>query len=104
MPRAARAERINSANVPANFNASDPATDLAIIERATQLSDELQSSPQQCEASHTVAKKLEAEFNQQVEYFGDLGRKYGEAQKLIAKLQKECEMLSPSPAGDIHHA
>jgi hypothetical protein len=90
--------------VPADFKADDPATDLAIVERARQLSDKLQSSPQQPKASPEVAEKLEAEFNQQVEYFGDLGRKYGEAQKLIAKLQKECEMLSPSPAGDIHHA
>lgn len=85
--------------MPGDFNANDPATDPAIFERAQQLSDQFQSSPQQCEASHTVAKKLEAEFNQQVEYFGDLGTKYGEAQKLIAKLQKECEMLNAAPAG-----
>ena len=98
------AERINSANVPADFNASDPATDLAIIERARKLSDELQSSPQQGEASHPIAKKLEAEFNQQVEYFGDLGTKYSKAQELIAKLQKEREQFNASPAGGVRHS
>jgi hypothetical protein len=98
------ARRINSANVPADFKATDPATDPAVIKRAEQLSDQLQNSPQQRQASTKVAEKLETEFNQQVDYFGDLRTKYGEAQKLIAKLQKECEMLRPSPAGDIHHA
>ena len=89
-------KRINSSNVPADFKADDPATDPAIVARARQLSDELESLPQQCEASHTVAKKLEAEFNQQVEYFGDLGTKYSEAQTLITKLQKECDAFSAS--------
>jgi hypothetical protein len=90
------AQRINSANVPVDFNATDPATDPAIVERARQLSDELQNCPQQREASASVAEKLEAEFNQQVRYFCDLGRKYCEAQKLIAKLRKERDAFSAS--------
>ena len=32
--------------MPVDFNANDPATDPAIVERATHLSDELQNSPQ----------------------------------------------------------
>ena len=67
-------QRINSANVPVDFNATDPATDPAIVERARQLSDELQGTPQQRQASASVAEKLEAEFNQQVQYSCDLGR------------------------------
>jgi hypothetical protein len=90
------AQRINSANVPADFNASDPATDPAIIKRASQLSDELQNSPQPRDASHAIAEKLEAEFDQQVEYFRDLGTRYGEAQKLIAKFRKERDAFSAS--------
>jgi sulfotransferase family protein len=39
-------QRINSSNVPVDFDASDPTTDLAIVERARELSDELQSFPQ----------------------------------------------------------
>jgi hypothetical protein len=63
------AQRINSANVPVDFNATDPATDPAIVERARQLSDELQNCPQQREASASVAEKLEAEFNHRSDIF-----------------------------------
>jgi hypothetical protein len=87
------AQRINSSNVPVDFNANDPATDPRIVERAKRLSDELQSSPQQREASPSVANKLEVEFNQRVQYFANLEAKYSEAQRLIAKLQHECETL-----------
>jgi hypothetical protein len=93
------AERINSANVPADFDASDPKTDLAVIERARQLSDELQTSPQPSEASPTVVRKLETEFDEQVDYFRNLGTKYDEAQKLIAELQKGPKQFSASMAG-----
>jgi hypothetical protein len=87
------ATRINSSNVPADFNPSDPATDPALVEQARQLSDRLQSSPQPGEALAQVAEKLETEFNQRIEYLYDLSAKYSEAQQLIAKLQKECELL-----------
>jgi hypothetical protein len=87
------ARRINSSNVPDDFIADDPATDPAMIERAKQLSDELQSSPQPCEPSAPVAEKLQAEFNQRVDYSYDLAAKYSSAQQLIAKLQKECDLL-----------
>src|SRR5436190_18914567 len=67
------AKRINSSNVPVDFNASDPATDPAVVAQARELSDQLQSYPQRREASAKVAEKLETEFNQQVQYFCDLG-------------------------------
>jgi len=92
-------QRINSANMPVDFNPSDPSTNLTTVEQARQLSDKLRSSPQQGRASLKLAEKLEAEFNQRVEYFGGLGTKYSEAQKLIAKLERECAMLNASPAG-----
>jgi Sulfotransferase family len=85
------AQRINSANVPVDFNATDPATDPIIIERARKLSDELQKTPQQRQASASVAKKLEAEFNQRVQYFANLEAKYSDAQQVVAKLQQEFE-------------
>jgi hypothetical protein len=93
------AQRINSSNVPVDFNPSDPATDPAIVEEARQLSDRLQSSPQPGKASAQVAEKLEAEFNERVRYFYDLETTYSDAQKLIAKLQEERELLNASPAG-----
>jgi hypothetical protein len=83
------AQRINSANVPADFDSRDPTTDPAIVERAKQLSDQLQNSPQPPEPSARIGEKMEAKFNQHVQYFHDLERKYAEAQQLIAKLQKE---------------
>ena len=99
------AQRINSSNIPVDFNASDPATDPAIVERARKLSDELQSSPQPREASPKVAEKMEAEFNQRVQYFSDLGRKYSNAEQLIIKLQNECEALkTTADGGKVCHA
>ena len=92
-------QRINSSNVPVGFNASDRATDRAIVEQAKKLSDELQSSPQPREASPKVTEKLEAEFNQRVQYFSDLGRKYSDAEQLIIKLQNECEALKATADG-----
>src|SRR5437667_8455948 len=65
-------ERINSSNVPADFDPRDPATDPVIVEQARELSDLLQNVSQLPEASTDIAKKFEAEFNQRVEYFYDL--------------------------------
>jgi hypothetical protein len=65
-------ERINSSNVPADFDPRDPATDPVIVEQARELSDLLQNAPQLPEASTDIAKKFETEFNQRVEYFYDL--------------------------------
>jgi len=81
-------ERINSANVPVDFKADDPETDPAIVKHAEELSNELQSFPQQGYASRKVAEKLEAEFNHQVQYFATLEAKYNESQRLIARLQQ----------------
>jgi len=69
------AERINSSDVPADFDEHEPTTDPTIIEQARRLSDQLQNCPQPNKASATIAEKLEAEFNQRVQYFFDLGRK-----------------------------
>ena len=81
-------KRINSANVPVDFKADDPETDPAIEKHAEELSNELQSFPQQGYASRKVAEKLEAEFNHQVQYFATLEAKYNESQRLIARLQQ----------------
>jgi hypothetical protein len=74
-------------------------SDPAMVKRARQLSDELQNSPQQRDASASVAEKLEAEFNQQLQYSYEPTRKFGEAPKLIARPRKEHEVLN-APADD----
>jgi hypothetical protein len=53
--------------------------------RARKLSDELQSSTQQCEASPRIAEKWDAEFNQRAHYYCDLERKNSGAEQLIVK-------------------
>jgi sulfotransferase family protein len=93
-------ERINSANVPANFNEREPQTDPAIMERAKQLSNQLQNSPQLQGASARIAEKLGSEFDQRVQYFLNLERNYSEAQKMTTKLQKELEAIKTSPMAE----
>jgi len=75
--------------VPEDFDASDSATDQAVVERAKQLSDQLQKTPQPSGISASAATKLEAQLNRQVEFYLELGRKYSNPQRLIASLQKE---------------
>jgi len=76
-------QRINSSNVPTDFDPSDPTTDPRVVEKARPLSDQLQDSPEPREASMRVAENLETDFNQQVEYFYDLGPKYSDDQQPI---------------------
>lgn len=81
-------ERINSSNVPADFDEREPTTQPTVVERARQLSNQFQKSRQPSEASAAIAEKLEAEFNQRVQYFLHLEERYSQAQTIIAKFQK----------------
>ena len=83
------ARRINSSNVPLEFNVTDCTTDPAVVKRARQLCDELQNSPQSPEASLAVAEEMEAAFNERVKYAATLQTEYNKAQQIIANLQKE---------------
>jgi hypothetical protein len=62
-------ERINSSNVPPDFRSDDPATDLAIVEKARQLSAEVEQTPQPGEHSPVIAGELEVEFAARVKHF-----------------------------------
>jgi hypothetical protein len=66
------AERINSSNVPDDFVADDPATDKALVDQATKLSAELETTTQSSERSPGVADALETEFQQRTQYVADL--------------------------------
>ena len=83
------AERINSSNVPDDFVADDPATDKALVDQATKLSAELETTTQSSEGSPGVADALETEFQQRTQYVADLDKTYKEAQRLIRVLQKQ---------------
>jgi len=82
-------QRINSSNVPDDFIASDPATDCAVVEKATRLSAELETTAQSSERSKAAADALEAQFRQRTQYVAVLDRAHEEAQRLIRALEKQ---------------
>ena len=61
-------ERINSSNVPPDFNTDDPATDPAIVEEAPRLSARVEETSQPTERSPAAADELEAEFDARVKH------------------------------------
>jgi hypothetical protein len=81
--------RINSSNVPDDFIADDPATDLALVDQATKLSAELEATPQSSEPLPAAADALQAKFQQRAQYVATLDKTYKEAQRLIRTLEKQ---------------
>ena len=82
-------QRINSSNVPDDFVASDPATDSTLVEKATSLSAELETTAQSSERSDAAADALEAQFRQRMQYVAGLDKTHEEAQRLIRALEKQ---------------
>ena len=82
-------KRINSSNVPADFKIGDPATDAAVVERATRLWAELVEAPQPSEASPAAVKELEAAFAERVQHVANADSEYCRALQIITALKKE---------------
>ncbi len=61
-------QRINSSNVPPDFESEDPATDPAILEEARRLSAEIEQTSRPTEHSSAAADELEAEFDARVKH------------------------------------
>jgi len=61
-------QRINSSNVPPDFESEDPATDPAILEEARRLSAEIEQTCQPSLHSSAAADELEAEFGARVKH------------------------------------
>jgi len=80
------AERINSSNVPADFNANDPATDPRVIEKATRLCANINETPQADRPSREAADEMEAAFKQRVDYTASVDREYKKAREIIKAL------------------
>jgi Sulfotransferase family len=57
-------ERINSSNVPADFECDEPATDRAVVEEARRLSAEIERTAQPQEPSAAAGDELEMVFEQ----------------------------------------
>ena len=82
-------KRINSSNVPADFKIGDPATDAAVVERATRLWAELVEAPQPSEASPAAVKELETAFAERVQHVASADSEYCRALQIITALKKE---------------
>jgi hypothetical protein len=85
--------RINSANVPASFDEIEATTNQEVVQRALKLSEQFQNCPQPREASTEVAAKLEAEFDERVEYFATLEAKLSDARTTIEALQADRQLV-----------
>jgi len=83
------AQRINSSDVPDAFVAGDPATDPALVDRATKLSAELETTTQSSEPSRAAADALDAQFQLRMQYVAALDKNCTEAQRRIRILEKE---------------
>ena len=89
--------RINSSEVGARFDERDPSTDPEVREQAKLLSVDLLTAPPPRAADPGTAAKLEADFDQRVEYFSALEGRLGEATDLIRRLQQEGAVI-PTPS------
>ena len=81
--------RINSANVPASFDETEPTTDQGVVQSAQRLSEQLQTCSQPHEASADVAAKLEADFDERVEYFATLEANLSDARASVDALRTD---------------
>jgi hypothetical protein len=79
------ARRINSSDVPNDFNADDPATDPAVVEEATRLSRDVEGIAQPGEASRAAADEMEAAFAQRTQYMATLESQYQRALQIVRK-------------------
>jgi hypothetical protein len=83
--------RINSSNVPASFDASDPQTDPAVVEKARRLSAELEKDSKHVEPSAIATDEMETAFDQRVRDASQLAEKAKAKDLVILRLQKEFE-------------
>jgi hypothetical protein len=65
-------QRINSSNVPPDFNSNDPATDPTIVKQAWRRSAEIEETPQAVAHSPAAADELETEFEARVKHTATL--------------------------------
>jgi hypothetical protein len=80
------ARRINTSNVPPDFNSADPATDPQVVEEAAQLCAEAEEISQPSEPSASAAAEMEAAFEQRVQYLATVDSAYQRARDIIKSL------------------
>jgi hypothetical protein len=82
-------KRINSSDVPIDFEIDNSRTDPALLERIARLCTEIEKTPQPIEVSPAASDEMEASFNERVKYLASLNSEYQRALQVIAALQKE---------------
>ena len=82
-------KRINSSNVPADFDASDPQTDPAVVEKVRQLSAELEKESKHVEPSTMATDEIETIFDQRVRDVSQLEEAVQAKDLVILSLQKK---------------
>lgn len=85
-------KRINSSNVPADFRLGERGTDPLIIERATRLNAEIETTPQASEVSTIALEKMEATFNAQIKHRAVLRDKYTQEHARAKRLASEIKL------------
>jgi hypothetical protein len=85
--------RINSSNVPSDFESSDPATDPRVVEEARTLEDELVRNRGPLEPSHAIAAEIESAFELRIYRIRNLESNHAKCLDRAANLQKELDEL-----------
>jgi hypothetical protein len=85
------AQRINSSNVPADFDAADPQTGPAVVEKARQLSAELEKDSKHVEPSAIATDEIETAFARRVRDVSQAEEEAKTKDLVILDLQKEFE-------------
>jgi Sulfotransferase family len=90
-------KRINSSNVPIDFEIDNSRTDPALLERAARLCAEVEETPQPPEASSTAVEEMEAAFEERVRYVATLDDEYYKALQEMTRLQEIIAGLQADP-------
>ena len=80
------ARKINSSEVPVDFRAHDPKTDSGVIERALELSEQLQRPFDGYVPCPVARAEFEEGFSERIDFMIGLDNEYRSAQEKVAKL------------------
>jgi len=92
------AERINSSNVPPDFQIDDHEIDPSLIKQATQLCREVEESSQPLEASTAAIEEIEIAFDERAQFVANLPKEYRRGQQLILTQQTKNQQISARAA------
>jgi uncharacterized membrane-anchored protein YhcB (DUF1043 family) len=88
------AQRINSSNVPPDFQIDDREVDPSLIEQVRRLSHQVQDSSQPLEVSPAAIEEIKAAFAKRVQFVATLPREYRRAQKENQHIAARAERLA----------